>query len=80
MPNLVFVKDAETLRYGSSTRPARNSWHLEGAAAGKTDHDLFPKGKADAYAATDRRVLEEDRMVVVPEETVTTLTGRSAPC
>jgi len=76
MPNLVFVKDAETLRYVKFNQAGEKLLGISRELLlGKTDHDLFPKGKADAYAATDRRVLEEDRMVVVPEETVTTLTG-----
>ncbi len=76
MPNLVFVKDADTLRYVKFNRAGEKLLGISRELLlGKTDHDLFPKDRADLFIATDRKVLEENRLVVVPEETITVITG-----
>ena len=76
MPNLVFVKEADTLRYVKFNRAGEKLLGISRELIlGKTDHDLFPKDRADVFIDTDRKVLAENRLVVVPEETITVLTG-----
>ncbi len=76
IPNMIFVKDADTLRF---VRFNRAGEELLGYAReellGKNDHDFFPKTEADFFTAKDREVLLNKRLVDIPEETIQTKSG-----
>ncbi len=76
IPDMVFVKDAEELRF---VRFNRAGEELLGMARenliGKSDRDLFPEDQAEFFIRTDRRVIEEGGVFAVREEPLTTLNG-----
>ena len=76
IPSLIFVKEAQTLRF---VRINRAEEELIGmpreALIGKTDHELFPKEQADLFIAKDREVLAKEGIVEVAEEKLTTANG-----
>jgi PAS domain S-box-containing protein len=73
IPNMVFVKDAEDLRF---VRFNKAGEELIGRSRedliGKTDHDLFPREQADAFVRADREVLDSGRLHDIPEEEIDT--------
>ncbi|HEX7911434.1 MAG TPA: ATP-binding protein [Paraburkholderia sp.] len=76
IPDMIFVKDAATLRF---VRFNKAGEQLLGARReeliGKSVHDLFPAQEADFFALKDRDVLESRLLVDVPEEPVHTRHG-----
>jgi PAS domain S-box-containing protein len=74
LPNTVFVKDAEELRF---VRVNHAGEALVGIPReeliGKNDHDLFSQEEADQFVAHDRAALAADGVVDIPEETVETV-------
>ena len=73
IPNMVFVKEADELRF---VRFNRAGAQLIGTPAeevlGRNDHDLFPASQADDFVAADRKVLEGGVLVDIPEERLQT--------
>jgi PAS domain S-box-containing protein len=73
IPNMIFVKDATSLRF---VRFNKGGEELTGIGKqdviGKTDHDLFPKEQADLFAAADREVISGDRRKDIVEEPMQT--------
>jgi PAS domain S-box-containing protein len=73
IPNMIFVKDAEELRF---VRFNRAGEELIGVSReemiGKNDYDFFPKTEADFFVAKDREVLESGQLVDIQEETIQT--------
>ncbi len=74
LPNMVFVKDAEKLRF---VRVNHAGEALLGISReeliGKNDHDLFSDEEADQFVAADRAVLGGEGIVDIPEEPIHTL-------
>ncbi|HEY2729441.1 MAG TPA: PAS domain-containing protein [Polyangia bacterium] len=77
IPAMVFVKDAEHLRYELFNRAGES---LSGFARediyGKDDRQLFSKELAEFFQAKDRDVLRDGRMLDIPEEPIDTPQGR----
>jgi PAS domain S-box-containing protein len=72
MPSMVFVKDASTLRFVRINRAEELMLGLpREQVIGKSDHDLFPRGQADAFVAKDREVLAARGVVNIVEEPLT---------
>jgi PAS domain S-box-containing protein len=73
IPNMVFVKDAETLEFVRFNRAGEQlvGWNRD-ELIGKSDHDFFPRDQADQFAAADRAVLAQHGMVVVDAERIET--------
>ncbi len=73
IPNMIFVKETEELRY---VRINKTGEELLGYATedfvGRNDYDLFPKEEADFFTRKDRDVLQNKIMVDIPEETIQT--------
>ncbi|MGI8738082.1 MAG: response regulator [Gammaproteobacteria bacterium] len=73
IPNMVFVKDAQSLRF---VRLNRAGEELLGYARddllGKCDHDVFPTEQADSFTARDREVLMGSTVVDISEEPIQT--------
>jgi len=78
LPSMVFVKDAEDLRF---VRLNRAGEELLGRSLdeliGKSDHDLFPKREADVLVEKDREVLAAGEVVDIPEESIDTMENGS---
>jgi PAS domain S-box-containing protein len=76
IPDVIFVKDAATLRF---VRFNKAGERLLGCRReqliGKSVHDLFPAEEAAFFALKDREVLESRQMVDVPEEPAHTRHG-----
>ncbi|WP_118184574.1 ATP-binding protein [Paraburkholderia phosphatilytica] len=76
IPDMIFVKDAATLRFIRFNKAAEQllGYHRE-ELIGRSVHDLFPAHEADFFAQKDRAVLESGQMADVPEEPVHTRYG-----
>ena len=62
MPNILFVKDAEGLRYVRFNKAVERILGYSAAHfLGKSDYDLFPKAQADAFVAKDRETLAKKK-------------------
>ena len=73
IPNMIFVKDADDLRY---VRINKTGEELLGYTTedlvGKNDYDFFPKEEADFFTRKDRKVLNSKTLLDIQEETVRT--------
>ncbi len=73
IPMLIFVKEAESLKF---IRFNKTADRLKGTdqeiALGKTDYDIFPKKEADAFVARDREALNANTIIDIPEEMIRT--------
>jgi PAS domain S-box-containing protein len=73
LPNMLFVKDARTLRFVEFNKAGE---HLTGFSReellGKSDYDLFPRKEADFFTGKDRAVLASGSMLEIPEEEIQT--------
>jgi len=73
IPNMVFVKDAQSLRFVRLNRAVEELLgYTPDDLLGKCDHDLFPKEQADFFTASDREVLMGSTVLDIPEELIHT--------
>ncbi len=73
LPNMVFVKDAEELRFVRLNKAGEALLgYSHDELLGKSGYDFFPKEEADFFVAADRKVLAERRLLDIPEEPVHT--------
>lgn len=76
IPSMLFVKDAEELRYlHYNTAQADFVGFSKEKAIGSTDYDLFPKEEADFFVGKDREVLKTGTLLDIPEEPIHTRNG-----
>jgi PAS domain S-box-containing protein len=76
IPNLLFVKDAELLRFERVNKAAETILGFSREELlGKSDYDLFPRQQADFFTQKDREVLEGRRLVDISEEEIRTREG-----
>jgi two-component system cell cycle sensor histidine kinase/response regulator CckA len=77
LPDMIFVKDAENLRFERFNRAGEELLGLpRERLLGKNDYDFFPKEQADFFQARDRETLSRGRLVDIPEEPIDTSNGR----
>src|SRR6478609_6801693 len=77
IPAMVFVKDADNLRYELFNRAGEAlSGFKREQIYGKSSRDLFPIEQADFFNGKDRAVLRDGRMLDIPEEPINTPLGR----
>ncbi len=73
IPDMIFLKDARDLRF---VRVNKAGEQLLGVSReeliGKNDRHFFPKDEADFFTAKDREVLNDRKLLDVPEEPVQT--------
>ena len=73
IPDMIFVKDATSLRFARFNKAGED---LLGYARedlyGKNDYDFFPKEEADFFIQKDREVLRKGAVLDIPEETIHT--------
>jgi PAS domain S-box-containing protein len=76
LPNMVFVKDAQDLRF---VRFNQAGEHLLGYSReqliGKNDYDIFPEEEACFFTSKDRSVLANGELLDIPEEYIHTKDG-----
>lgn len=75
IPNMIFVKDAQTLKFVRFNRAGEQLIGLtRDQLIGKGDFDFFPKDEAEAFVAADRAVIEKRAVVDIPEEPISSRT------
>ncbi len=73
IPNMIFVKDAESLRFIRFNRAGEQLLgYSRDDLIGKSDYDFFPLEEADSFAAKDRMVLSSTQVFDIPEEFIKT--------
>ncbi|MCK9150468.1 PAS domain S-box protein [Methanobacterium alcaliphilum] len=73
IPDIIFVKTADELKFKRVNKAAEEIWgYKREELLGKTDYDFFTKDEADFYTKKDREVLTRKKLVFIPEETVHT--------
>jgi PAS domain S-box-containing protein len=76
IPDMVFVKDADDLRFVRLNRAAEDLLgHGRADLLGKSDFDLFPRDQAERFVAKDREVLSAAGVVDIAEEPIDTSSG-----
>ena len=73
IPNMIFLKDANELRFVRFNKAGEYFLGISREELlGKNDHDLFPKNQADFFTENDRRVLQSKQLLDIPEEPIQT--------
>jgi PAS domain S-box-containing protein len=73
IPNVLFVKDAASLRFAWFNRAAERLLGLSREEMlDRNDYDLFPREEADVLVAKDREILSGGTAVEIPEEPIQT--------
>lgn len=73
LPNMVFLKDAEELRFIHFNRAGEQLLgYSRSQLLGKNDYDFFPREEADCSTAKDRQVLASGRLLDILEEPIQT--------
>ncbi len=76
IPHMIFVKDAQELRYVRINKAGENLLGLSREQMlGKSDSDFFPPEEVAFFVQKDRVVLEGHRIVDIPEESIQTANG-----
>ena len=76
IPNMVFVKNADDLRFVSFNKAGEQFMgYTREELIGKNDYDFFPKEKADFFTSKDREVLNSDEPLIIVEEVINTKNG-----
>jgi len=76
IPNMVFVKDAQELRFVLFNKVGEMLLGIRREELiGKNDYDLFPKDQADFFIEKDREVLKSGKLLDISEETIETKKG-----
>src|SRR5260370_22176004 len=73
VPSMIFVKDAEDLRFVRFNRAGEDLLGFSREELiGKNDFDLFPAGQAEHFISADRETLQNRNLVDIPEENIQT--------
>jgi PAS domain S-box-containing protein len=73
IPNMIFLKEAETLNFVRFNKAGEELLGLSREEIiGKNDYDFFPKKQADFFILKDREVLQDKRMLDIYEESIQT--------
>lgn len=76
LPYMIFVKDAQDLRFVRLNRAGENMLGTTtGALLGKNDYDMFPNQEAMFFEKKDRETLTSGKLLDIPEEPIDTPTG-----
>jgi two-component system, NarL family, sensor histidine kinase UhpB len=73
IPHMIFVKDADQLRFVRFNRAGEELLgHTRQNLLGKSDYELFPRDEADFFTSADRDVLKSGKALDIPEEPILT--------
>ncbi|MDD1719214.1 MAG: PAS domain S-box protein [Methanoregulaceae archaeon] len=73
IPDMIFVKDACDLRFVRFNKAGEELLGFRREEIyGKSDYDLFPRDEADFFTRNDRDVLDNRKVVDIPEEKIET--------
>jgi len=73
IPNMIFIKDAENLRFVKINKAGEKlTGYKRKELIGKNDYDFFPKKEADFFTRNDREVLASKELLDIPEESIHT--------
>ncbi len=73
IPNMLFVKDAQELRFVRFNKAGEDLLgYSRNDMIGKSDHDFFPKDEADSFTNKDKDVLAKKNLIDIPEELIQT--------
>ncbi|MGZ3158464.1 MAG: PAS domain-containing protein [Burkholderiaceae bacterium] len=73
IPNMIFVKEAQELRFIRFNKAGEDLLgYTREDLVGKNDHDFFPEDEADFFTEKDRDVLRSRKLLDIPEETIHT--------
>jgi PAS domain S-box-containing protein len=73
IPNMIFVKDADELRFIRFNKAGEELLgYSRDDLMGKNDYDFFPKEQADFFTEKDREVIRNNVLVNIPEEPIET--------
>jgi len=73
IPNMIFVKDANDLKFTLFNKAGEELLgYPRESMLGKSDYDFFPKEQADFFINTDKGVLNGKKEVNIPEEKIQT--------
>jgi protein-histidine pros-kinase len=76
IPDMVFVKEAEELRFVRINQAGERLFgHPRAEIIGRTDHDFFPAEVADFSTQKDREVLASGEILDIPQELIETPEG-----
>ncbi|MGE0634047.1 MAG: response regulator [Pseudobdellovibrionaceae bacterium] len=76
IPNMIFVKEAETLRFVRFNKAGEELLgHSRVELIGRTDADFFPPEQAEFFMGKDRAVIDGGIVVDIPEEPIQTKYG-----
>lgn len=71
IPHMIFVKDAENLRFVRINKAEEEMMGMSQAQMlGRNDYDFFPTEEADFFTNADRAVIGSGKLLDVPEETI----------
>ncbi len=73
LPNMVFVKEVNTLRFVRFNKAGEELLGLSrDEILGKSDYDFFPKEQADSFTDKDRTVIESRQLLDILDEPIQT--------
>ena len=73
IPNMLFVKDAKTLKFlRFNTAGEKLLGYSRDELMGKNDYDFFPKEQADFFTSKDREIIDSRELRDIPEEPINT--------
>lgn len=76
IPNMVFVKDADELRFVRFNKAGEKLLgYSRQDLIGKNDYDFFPKEQADFFTSKDHDALNKKDITSIPEEIIKTTYG-----
>src|SRR5205823_3476753 len=76
IPIMLFIKDAELLRFELVNKAAEELLgYKREDLIGMSDYDLFPRAEADFFTEKDRDVLQSKKLLDIHEESVKTKQG-----
>lgn len=76
IPNMIFVKEAKDLRFIRFNKAGEELLgYSRDDLIGKNDFDFFPKSEAEFFTSKDRLVLEQGKLLDIPEESIQTAKG-----
>lgn len=73
IPNMIFVKDAEELKFVRFNKAGEELLgYSRNELIGKNDYDFFPPEEADFFTTKDRELLSDGKLLDIPEEMLRT--------